>query len=83
MEERINIRQPIKKNLLQKNCHLLAYILRVNEKSPLNELAVKMGHREYVYSVAVYQRYLTRLGELIIFELWRENYHFIQPRLIF
>ena len=25
-------------------------------------------HREYVYSVAVYQKYLTRLGELIISE---------------
>ena len=33
-------------------------------------------YREYVYSVAVYQKYLTRLGELIIFEPWRENYHF-------
>ena len=28
--------------------------------------------REYVYSVAVYQKYLTRLGELIIFEPWRK-----------
>ena len=36
-------------------------------------------NREYVYSVAVYQKYLTRLGELIIFEPWRENYHFSQP----
>ena len=34
---------------------------------------------EYVYSVAVYQKYLTRLGELIILEPWRENYHFAQP----
>ena len=25
-------------------------------------------HREYVHSVAVYQKYLTRLGESIIFE---------------
>ena len=25
-------------------------------------------YREYVYSVVVYQKYLTRLGELIIFE---------------
>ena len=25
-------------------------------------------NREYVYSVAVYQKYLTRLGELVIFE---------------
>ena len=36
-------------------------------------------NREYVHSVAVYQKYLTRLGELIIFEPWRENYHFSQP----
>ena len=39
---------------------------------------VNQLHREYVYSVAVYQKYLTRLGELIIFELWRENYLFSQ-----
>ena len=32
--------------------------------------------REYVYSIAVYQKYLTRLEELITFEPWRENYHF-------
>ena len=36
-------------------------------------------YREYVYSVAVYQKYRMRLGELIIFEPWRENYHFSQP----
>ena len=36
-------------------------------------------NREYVYSVVVYQKYLTRLRELIIFEPWRENYHFSQP----
>ena len=35
---------------------------------------------EYVYSVVVYQKYLTRLGELIIFEPWRENYNFSKPR---
>ena len=35
--------------------------------------------REYIYDDAVYQKYLTRLGELIIFEPWRENYHFSQP----
>ena len=33
----------------------------------------------YVYSVAVYQKYTTRLRELIVFEPWRENYHFSQP----
>ena len=36
-------------------------------------------YREYLYSVVVYQQYLTRLGELIIFEPWRENYLFSQP----
>ena len=29
-------------------------------------------YREYVYSAFVYQKYLTRLRELIIFEPWRE-----------
>ena len=36
-------------------------------------------YREIVYSAVVYQKYLTRLRELIIFEPWRENYHFSQP----
>ena len=35
---------------------------------------------EYVYSVAVYQKYLTRLGEMIIFSPKLENYQFSQPR---
>ena len=48
-----------------------AYIMQYHEAS-------KGIHREYVYSVAVYQKYLTRLGEFIIFEPWRENYHFSQ-----
>ena len=39
---------------------------------------VKKRYREYVYSVAVYLEYLTRLGEMIIFEPWRET-HFSQP----
>ena len=30
-------------------------------------------NREYVYSVAVYQKYLTRFGELINLEPRREN----------
>ena len=33
-------------------------------------------NREYIYSAVVYQKYLTRLRKLIIFEPWRENYHF-------
>ena len=36
-------------------------------------------YREYLHSAVVYQKYLTRLRELIIFEPWRENYHFSQP----
>ena len=34
---------------------------------------------EYVHSVVVYQKYLSRLGEVIIFEPWLENYQFSQP----
>ena len=41
---------------------------------------VQQECKEYLYSVAVYQKNPTRLGELIIFEPWRENYHFSQPR---
>ena len=40
-------------------------------------------YREYVYSVAVYRKNLTRLGELIILEPWRENYHFFQPAKLY
>ena len=42
-------------------------------------VSVRKIFREYVYSVAVYQKYLRRLGELITFEPWRENYHLSQP----
>ena len=35
---------------------------------------------EYVHSVTVYQKYLTRLGEMIIFSPRLENYQFSQPR---
>ena len=45
----------------------------------LNLIIMKNIYREYVYSAVVYQKYLTRLRELIIFETWRENYHFSQP----
>ena len=38
-------------------------------------------YREYVYSVAVYQKYLTRLGKLIIFEPWREKLSFLRAEL--
>ena len=40
---------------------------------------VDVVYREYVHSALVYQKYLMRLRELIIFEPWRENYHFSQP----
>ena len=40
-------------------------------------------NREYIDSVVVYEKYVTRLGELIIFKPWRENYHFSQPSSIF
>ena len=36
-----------------------------------NEYLLSSGlNREYVYSAVVYQKYLTRLRELIIFEPW-------------
>ena len=38
-----------------------------------------MTYREYVHSVTANKKYLTRLGELIIFEPWLENYPFSQP----
>ena len=31
-------------------------------------------YREYIHSVAIYQKYLTRLGEFIIFEPWPKKY---------
>ena len=40
-------------------------------------LLVKIDNTYIVLSL--YQKYLTRLGELIIFEPWLENYHFSQP----
>ena len=35
---------------------------------------------EYVYSVVVYKKYLSRLGEIIVFSPRLENYQFSQPR---
>ena len=46
---------------------------------PFLPLSLVKYIEKYEYSVGVYQKYLTRLGELIIFEPWRENYHFSQP----
>ena len=49
------------------------------KSTPLPFLEIKKKiNREYVYSAVVYKKYLTRLRELIIFEPWRENYHFSQ-----
>ena len=36
-------------------------------------------YRDNIHNIAVYQKYLMIMGELIIFEPWRENYHFSQP----
>ena len=44
----------------------------------LDQVTGAQLYREYIYSVVVYKEYLTRLGELIIFEPLRENYHFSQ-----
>ena len=35
--------------------------------------------REYVHCVVVNKNYLTKLGELIIAEPWRDIYQFLQP----
>ena len=39
-------------------------------------------NREYLHSVAIHQKYPTTLGELIIFEPWREDYHFSETSYI-
>ena len=54
-------------------------VLRDRVKLMYETIHKLLINREYVYSVAVYQKYLTRLGELVIFEPWRENYHSFQP----
>ena len=55
---------------------LLNLYLSVLQIRKLNKSGVE---REYVYSVAVYQKYLTRLGEMIIFSPKLENYQFSNP----
>ena len=40
-----------------------------------------MDHREYVYSVAVNKKHLTRLGELIIVESWGEKLSILPTEL--
>ena len=39
----------------------------------MEKLMAVLLNKEYVYSDVVYQKYLTRLGELIIFELLRKK----------
>ena len=39
--------------------------------------------QQFRYSVVVYQKYLIRLGKMIIFSPRLENYQFSHPRLIF
>ena len=38
-------------------------------------------YRECIYSVSVYQNYVTRLGELIIFEPWARKLSFLPNEL--
>ena len=42
-------------------------------------VGVRNSPIEYVHSVVIYQRFLTRLGEMIIFSPRLENYQFSQP----
>ena len=46
-----------------------------------SEMSWHLRYREYVCSVVVCQKYLTRLGELIIFEPLRENLSFLPTGL--
>ena len=48
--------------------------------SDLNSVPLERILLEYVHSFAVYQKYLTRSGEMIIFSPRLENYRFSQPR---
>ena len=61
----------------------LGYIYNLANACEHYWMQSKEINREYVYSVAAYQKYLTRLGESIIFEPWRGNYHFSQSSWIF
>ena len=61
------------------NQSIAAHLVILHVRTSFTATTTHETNREYVYSVAVYQKYLTRFGELIIFELWRENYHFAKP----
>ena len=58
---------------------LLNSCLSVLEITKLNKSDVERKI-EYVHSAFVYQKYLTRLREMIIFSPRLENYQFSQPR---
>ena len=59
-------------HMMLKSCLSVLEIIKLN-KSDVERLI------ECVHSVVVYQKYLTRLREMIIFEPWLENYQFSQP----
>ena len=64
----------VKKHVLYRNMFILKFT------APGDNMDSGKGeNREYVHSVALYRKYLMWLKELIIFEPWRENYHFFQP----
>ena len=53
--------------------------VNMNFRVPLHRMVCT--YRECIYIVAVYQKYLTRLGELMIFEPWREKLSFLPTEL--
>ena len=56
----------------------------VQYKSVMHFIPTRQSHnmnREYLHSVVVCEKYLTRLGELIIFEPWREKLSFLPTSL--
>ena len=58
---------------------LLNSCLSVLEIIKLNKSDVEI-YIDYVHSAVVYQKYLTRLGKMIIFSPRFENHQFSQPR---
>ena len=54
-------------------------VSRLNNKTDQIRRRKRNRIRIYVYSVLVYQKYLTRLGEMIIFSPRLENDQFSQP----
>ena len=60
-------------HILLNSCLSVLVIIKLN-KSDVER------YIEYVHGAVVYQKYLTRLGEMIIFSPRLENYQFSQPR---